>query len=70
MAYKEDTGHKLENRYKLNKNKMDIDDLTELEKARLFRELAQDIFPPDTWEYAERELLDDLGLYSWFFGID
>jgi len=47
-----------------------IENLDEGEKAILFRELAQDIFPPDTWEYDERELLDDLGLYSWFFGID
>jgi hypothetical protein len=49
---------------------MDIEYLSQREKAILFRQLAQDIFPPETWEEGEIELLDELGLYSWFFDIE
>lgn len=41
----------------------------EIEKAKLFKILALEIFPVDSWEDWEIKTLKRLGLATWF-GID
>lgn len=44
-------------------------DLDIIERTRIFKILAEEIFPPNSWEDREVDLLEKLGLLN-YFGIE